>query len=45
MGGIKNSIDLELKVLIPHHMFSFPWHFFMVNDSNIGDSYYSSKHA
>jgi hypothetical protein len=30
----KNSVDLELKVFYFHHMFSFPLHFFMINDSN-----------
>jgi hypothetical protein len=34
MGGIKNSIDLELEVFNPSPHVLFPCNFFMVNDSN-----------
>jgi hypothetical protein len=31
---LKIQLTLTLKSLIFHQMFFFPWHFFMVNDSN-----------
>jgi hypothetical protein len=34
MGGIKNSIDLELEILNPSPHVFFPFTFFMINDSN-----------
>jgi hypothetical protein len=34
MGGIKNSIDIELKVFNPSPHVLFPFALFMINDSN-----------
>jgi len=36
MHVINNKVPktLNQKSLILHHMFAFPWHFFMVNDNN-----------